>query len=85
MMYIQFITGKEIKNLLQAIYSYFDYKTGYALFDVDSWGDKQEYEDLFALYKRNLYSFICSLDEKNLELLFEWAKEKNKTHEQMYR
>jgi hypothetical protein len=70
-------TGKEVKELLQTIYSFFDKETGYKLFNVDSWGDKEQYDRLFEIYKDNLYSFICSLDSRNLELIFKWANKKN--------
>ena len=71
------MTGREIRELLQTIYCFFDYETGYKLFHVASWDFKEEYDRLFSRYKEDIYDFICALDGRNLELLFTWAKSTN--------
>lgn len=58
-----------------------DKEEWYTAMHVKEWSWPEEFEQLWEMQRKNLFNGLCLLDEKNLDSVFEYAKEKYKKNQ----
>jgi hypothetical protein len=65
--------AKEILGVFKCIHTYLNKLTAYEILKVDTWGDKDEFEDIWNEFQKSPFHGLCALDDSNLDRVFEWA------------
>lgn len=72
------MTGKDVLTILKVMHCRINKTTLHHILGVNDWGDPEEFDKIWDTYRTHgLFHLLCSLDDVNLEKVFDFARSHN--------